>query len=141
MRSVVRSFGHALLDEWLLDPAITYLNHGTLGATPRRVLEAQQALRDEIERQPAGVLYREIIGMVGAERPVRTRLRAAADAVAAFVGADGPDVAFVDNATTGVNAVLRSLDRTRTTSSCLPITPTAASSAPPAMPPAGPVPG
>jgi isopenicillin-N epimerase len=103
-------FGRALLGEWLLDPAITYLNHGTLGVTPRRVLDAQQALRDEIERQPARVLYREIIGMVGAERPVRTRLRAAADAVAAFVGAEGQDVVFVDNATTGVNAVLRSFD-------------------------------
>ena len=103
-------FGHALLDLWLLDPEVTYLNHGTLGATPRRVLDLQQSLRNEIERQPARVLYREIIGMVGAERPVKTRLRAAADAVADFVGAEGRDVVFVDNATTGVNAVLRSLD-------------------------------
>ena len=103
-------FGHPLLDLWFLDPEVTYLNHGTLGATPRRVLDLQQSLRNEIERQPARVLYREIIGMVGAERPGKTRLRAAADAVAGFAGAEGRDVVFVDNATTGVNAVLRSLD-------------------------------
>ena len=37
----------------MLAPDVTYLNHGTVGATPRRVLAAQQALRDEIERGPA----------------------------------------------------------------------------------------
>ena len=32
------TFGRAMRSEWLLDPAVTYLNHGTVGATPRRVL-------------------------------------------------------------------------------------------------------
>ena len=36
-------------------------------------------------------------------------LRHAADRLGAFIGADGKDIAFVDNATTGCNAVLRSL--------------------------------
>ena len=45
-------FGRAMLAEWLLDPGFTYLNHGTVGAPPARVLRAQQALRDEIERAP-----------------------------------------------------------------------------------------
>ena len=31
------------------------------------------------------------------------------DRLGAFIGADGKDIAFVDNATTGCNAVLRSL--------------------------------
>ena len=44
------TFGRHLRGEWLLDPTITYLNHGTVGATPRRVLEAQRALQDEVER-------------------------------------------------------------------------------------------
>lgn len=103
-------FGRRLLAEWLLDPEVTYLNHGTVGAPPRRVLEAQRALREEIERQPACMLFREVAGMIGAELPEPTRLRAAADAVADFVGAASKDLVFVDNATTGVNAVLRSLD-------------------------------
>ncbi len=103
-------FGRAMLEHWALDPAITYLNHGTVGAPPLRVLAAQQAIRDEIERQPSRYLLRELaeVGM-GAPGGAQPRMRAAADAVAAFLGARGADLAFVDNATTGANAVLRSL--------------------------------
>ena len=104
-------FGKGMLEHWALDPEIIYLNHGTVGAPPRRVLAAQQAIRDEIERQPARFLLREIsTPTTGAlSRCGRPRLREAADVVAAFLGARGDDLAFVDNATSGVNAVLRSL--------------------------------
>jgi isopenicillin-N epimerase len=102
-------FGRGGLRHWPLDPAITYLNHGTVGVTPRRVLDAQQSIRDLIERQPSRFLLRELTAVtVGQPRPDRPRLRAAADAVAAFIGARGDDVVFVDNATAGANAVLRS---------------------------------
>lgn len=110
MLAGMTSFGRAMLGEWMLDPAVTYLNHGTVGAPPRRVLLAQQAIRDEIERQPSRFLLRELsstrVGMPRGEPP---RMRVAAAAVAAFLGARGEDLAFVDNATTGCNAVLRSL--------------------------------
>jgi isopenicillin-N epimerase len=103
-------FGRSMLEHFALDPDITYLNHGTVGAPPRRVLAAQQAIRDEIERQPARYLLRELseicVGMPRAEPP---RMRTAAAEVAAFFGARGEDLVFVDNATTGANAVLRSL--------------------------------
>src|SRR5262245_20917766 len=103
-------FGHAMLAHWALDPTITYLNHGTVGATPRRVLAAQQAIRDEIERQPSRFLLRELTAIdMGARQPGPPRMRAAADVVGAFVGARGEDVVFVENATTGANAVLHSL--------------------------------
>ena len=102
-------FGRALLPLWALDPEITYLNHGTVGATPRRVLAAQQAIRDEIQRQPARYLIRELADVKQIEMRARPRMRVAADAVAEFVGARGDDLAFVDNATAGLNAVLRSL--------------------------------
>jgi isopenicillin-N epimerase len=104
------AFGHAMLAHWALDPAITYLNHGTVGATPRRVMAAQQAIRDEIERQPSRFMLRELTAIdMGARNPSAPRMRAAAEVVGAFVGARGDDLAFVDNATTGANAVLRSL--------------------------------
>ena len=103
------TFGHQLRDEWLLDPALTYLNHGTVGATPRAVLTAQRALMDECERQPSRFMLRELTStVVGQPRTDPPRLRVAADAVAAFVGAQGRDLVFVENTTTGVNAVLRS---------------------------------
>lgn len=104
------TFGRHLRSEWLLDPAVTYLNHPTVGATPTRVLAAQRAIQDEIERQPSRFQLRELtsVGVGSSRRPARPRMRVAADAVAAFIGAQGDDVVFVDNATTGVNAVLRS---------------------------------
>src|SRR6476646_7582072 len=97
-----------MLEHWELDPAITYLNHGTVGAPPRRVLAAQQALRDEIERQPSRFLLRELVEQLGERTNVKARLRAAIAPVAEFLGARAEDVVFIDNATTGANAVLRS---------------------------------
>jgi isopenicillin-N epimerase len=102
-------FGHAYRDRWCLDADLTYLNHGTVGATPRVVLDAQQRLRDTIEREPARFLLRDLADT--RQRAMRgvPHMRVAAAAVAAFVGARPDDLVFVDNATTGVNAVLRSL--------------------------------
>jgi isopenicillin-N epimerase len=108
-RSAIAAFGHALRAQWALDPDILYLNHGTVGAPPRRVLEAQQRIRDEIERQPSHFLLRELSEIAIGDRPLpKPRLRAAADQVAEFLGARGDDLVFVDNVTSGINAVLRS---------------------------------
>lgn len=106
------SFGRSMLDQWLLDPDVVYLNHGTVGATPKRVLAKQQAIQDEIERRPSQFLLRELTGVapVGVPLTEAPRLRAAAAEVAPFVGAKSEDFVFVENATTGVNAVLGSLD-------------------------------
>ncbi len=87
-------------EHWILDPNVTFLNHGSFGATPRAVLAVQSALREEMEREPVRFLAREI----------EPRLDVARAALAEFVGAAPDDVAFVPNATTGVNSVLRSLD-------------------------------
>lgn len=84
---------------WPLDPDVVFLNHGSFGACPTAVLRHQQALRDELEAGPVRFLSREL----------DDRLDAARAALAAFVGADPEDLGFVVNATTGINAVLRSL--------------------------------
>ncbi len=102
------TFGRDMRAYWALDPGVIYLNHGTVGAVPTRVLAAQQAIRDEIERQPSKALLRDVSNRVGVPRPGPTRMRQAAADVAAFIHAQPSDVVFVDNATTGVNAVLRS---------------------------------
>ena len=82
------TFGRGMLEHWLLDPSNTYLNHGTVGATPRRVLRTQQALRDEMERQPSQFMLRELNGEQPMPGRTISRLREASAAVAAFVGAD-----------------------------------------------------
>ena len=88
-----------LARHWSLDPNVTFLNHGSFGATPTEVLRHQAALRAELERNPVRFLSREIFD----------RLDVARAALAAFVGADPDGLVFVPNATTGVNAVVRSL--------------------------------
>jgi isopenicillin-N epimerase len=85
---------------WLLDPEIRFLNHGSFGACPRVVLELQSELRARLEREPVYFFMRQLEGLLDAAR----------EEVAAFVGARPEDMGFVRNATTGVNAVLRSLD-------------------------------
>lgn len=94
------AYGAALKCEWPLDPAVTYLNHGGYGVAPHRVLQAQAEWRARIEGNPTRFMRREL---APAQREAASRL-------AAFLGASGDDLVFVDNATAGVNAVLRSLD-------------------------------
>lgn len=98
-----------MLPDWPLDPEVTYLNHGTVGVTPNRVLAAQRAIRDAVERGPSQALLREQSNFAGSRTTRSEVIARAADAVGRYVGASGEDVVFVDNATTGVNAVLRSL--------------------------------
>jgi len=102
-------FGRSMLQHWMLDPDCTYLNHGTVGATPRRVLQKQQALRDEMERQPSRFMLRELNGHQPMPWRAASRLREASDQVAAFVGSRPDDLVFVPNVTTGMNAVMGSL--------------------------------
>jgi isopenicillin-N epimerase len=84
---------------WPLDRSVAFLNHGSYGACPAEVLRYQAALRAEMEAEPVRFLGREL----------DDRLDAARARLGAFVGADPDDLAFVSNATGGVNAVLRSL--------------------------------
>ncbi|MGQ9369747.1 aminotransferase class V-fold PLP-dependent enzyme [Azospirillum sp. ST 5-10] len=83
---------------WRLAPDVAYLNHGGFGATPAAVLEVQAALRERIEAAPGPFFAHEHPAL----------LRAAAAAVAGWLGGRGEDLVFVDNATAAVNAVLRS---------------------------------
>lgn len=88
---------------WTLDPAITFLNHGSFGATPRVVLEAQNGFRAQMEREPVRFFVRELEPLLDGAR----------ESLANFLGAAFEGLAFVPNATAGVNAVLRSLDLDR----------------------------
>src|SRR5436305_6192174 len=87
-------------DLWALDPTVTFLNHGSFGATPRPVLDRQVSLRSELERNPVAFLSRRLPELLAEVR----------EQVAGFLHADPEGLAFVPNATTGVSTVLASLD-------------------------------
>jgi isopenicillin-N epimerase len=91
--------GKAVRHEWPLDWSFLTVNHGSFGAAPRVVLAAQRDWQHQMEAQPSRFM----------RAVLPDALRHAADRLGAFIGADGKDIAFVDNATTGCNAVLRSL--------------------------------
>lgn len=84
---------------WSLDPEVTFLNHGSFGACPTRVLEEQARLRARLEAEPVRFLHRELEALTDSARA----------SLGAFLDADPDDLAFINNATTGVNTVLRSL--------------------------------
>ena len=93
-------WGAAARALWPLAPGIAYLNHGAFGLTPLSVLEAQDRWRARIESNPTRFLGSDI----------EEALHAAIAPVADVVGAGLADLVFVENATSGLNAVLRALD-------------------------------
>jgi isopenicillin-N epimerase len=90
---------NSLANEFLLDPEIIYLNHGSFGATPRPVFEAYQDFQRELERQPVAFLGREF----------QARMASAREVLAQYLGTQPKDIVFVPNATTALNIVARSL--------------------------------
>jgi isopenicillin-N epimerase len=85
---------------WCLDSTVAYLNHGSYGACPAAVLQLQSELRQQLEFEPVDFLSGSL----------PERLNVARAQLAQFLGADAADLAFVTNATAGVNAIMRSLN-------------------------------
>ena len=83
---------------WSLDPTISFLNHGSFGACPAPVLEAQRVWRDRMEAEPVRFLDREL----------EARLDEVRHELGIFLNADPDGLAFVPNATSGVATVLAS---------------------------------
>jgi isopenicillin-N epimerase len=85
--------------QFLLEPGIVFLNHGSFGACPREVFEAYQHFQRRLESQPVRFMQRELPGLLAEARAVLARL----------LGADAGEVVFVRNATYAVNEVARSM--------------------------------
>src|SRR5438046_1645104 len=93
------SVGRTMKEHFLLDPGVTFLNHGSFGATPRAVFECYQTWQLELERDPVDFIARRV-------GPLLDEARAE---LGAFVGARSDDLTFVQNATHGVNMAARAL--------------------------------
>src|SRR5690242_21816057 len=88
-----------LRQEFLLDPEVAFLNHGSFGACPRPVFERYQAWQLELERQPV-----EFLG-----RRQRDLLAEARRGLAEYLHVGADDVVYLPNVTTALNVVARSL--------------------------------
>jgi isopenicillin-N epimerase len=89
----------SLRENWLLDPAVAFLNHGSFGACPAAVLDAQSVYRERLEREPVSFFIRDGAALLEGARAT----------LGEFVGADADELAFVPNATVGLNDILQSL--------------------------------
>jgi isopenicillin-N epimerase len=89
----------ALREEFLLDPEVVFLNHGSFGACPRPVFERYQAWQRELERQPV-----EFLG-----RRQRDLLLEARQALGSYLNVPADDVVYLPNVTSALNVVARSL--------------------------------
>jgi len=84
---------------WRLRPDVDFLNHGSFGACPIPVLDFQSHLRRKMEEEPVQFLWRHF----------ETRLDPVRQKLAEFLAVDPPSLVLIQNATAGVNAVVRSL--------------------------------
>lgn len=84
---------------WSLDPSVVFLNHGSFGACPIAVLEKQSQLRSQMEAEPLRFFEDQLEPLWDVARQTLANL----------IGAESAQLAFVPNATTGVNTVLQSL--------------------------------
>jgi len=89
----------SLKQSFLLDPNVVFLNHGSYGATPKPVFEAYQNWQYRLERQPVLFLGREFNQLIHEARL----------ALGQYLNADADDLAYIPNATHGVNIIAHSL--------------------------------
>ena len=84
---------------WSLEPSRLFLNHGSFGACPNFVIEEQRKWQDLMEREPVRFF----------EELMPDLLLKSREALGIFLNCSPDDLAFVSNATSGVNTILRSL--------------------------------
>lgn len=92
-------FGKPMLKHWMFDPSYKNLNHGSFGAHPIPVRDAQRAFMDLVDHRPDPYI----------RRYHSEHLTKARDAVAKLINAQRSECVFVKNATTGVATVLYNL--------------------------------
>lgn len=85
--------------QFLLDPSVTFLNHGSFGACPKPIFEAYQRFQLELEKEP----------VVFIQKKLPQYLKQAKAPLAEFIGCEAEDFFFVPNPTVAINTVMRSL--------------------------------
>ena len=85
--------------DWSLEQSRLFLNHGSFGACPDFVIAEQRKWQELMEQEPVRFFEELMPGLLQSSR----------QALGKFLHCSPEDLAFVSNATSGVNTVLRSL--------------------------------
>ena len=88
-----------LQSQFLLNPAITYLNFGSFGACPKPIFEDYQNWQRELETEPVQFMT------VNGPRYLKT----SREALAQYIHCDADDVVYVTNPSYGINIIAKSL--------------------------------
>ncbi len=88
-----------LTRHWSFDSSRLFLNHGSFGACPDFVIEEQRKWQNLMEKEPVRFF----------EELMPNLLLKSREALGTFLSCSPNDLAFVSNATSGVNTILRSL--------------------------------
>lgn len=88
-----------LAKHWELNPDCVFLNHGSFGATPTHIRNEQRGWMNLLEEEPVRFFEDLAEGFMK-----NSRL-----ALAKMLHCDAEDLALIENATSGVNTILRSL--------------------------------
>ncbi|MBC8334871.1 MAG: aminotransferase class V-fold PLP-dependent enzyme [Anaerolineales bacterium] len=89
----------SLKTQFLLDPNVIFLNHGSFGATPQPVFESYKHWQYRLEKQPVKFIGREI----------HSYLKNARQKLGEYLHIQPDDLVFIPNATFGVNILARSI--------------------------------
>jgi isopenicillin-N epimerase len=85
---------------FLIDPSITFLNHGSFGATPEPVFREYQRWQLEMEKQPVEFLGRRLPQLLAKSRAE----------LGEFLGTHADNLIYTQNVTISLNIVARSLE-------------------------------
>lgn len=88
-----------MIDFFLLNKGITYLNHGSFGACPKPIFEDYQKWQLELEQEPV-----KFITVSGPQY-----LKKSKQALAEFIHADTDDFVYVPNPSTAFNIIIKNL--------------------------------
>tara|TARA_B110000438_G_scaffold58431_1_gene58489 strand:+ start:2114 stop:3289 length:1176 start_codon:yes stop_codon:yes gene_type:complete len=89
----------ALKSKFLLDPEITFLNHGSYGSCPKPVFEVYQKYQTDLESHPIKFMQEDVYKLLEISR----------ESLSHYVNCDKDDLIFVTNPTQAVGTVIHNI--------------------------------
>ena len=88
-----------MINRFILDRKTTFLNHGSFGACTKEVMNQYIEFQYKLENQPVHFIEKEIPDLMTKSRK----------SLSTFLNVDSNDLILIDNPTTAINEIIRSL--------------------------------